>query len=334
MVMWFHYFQDPDHQLNSGLYRWIVKTASIGQTGVDLFFVLSGFLITRILLEQKGQPKYFRNFYARRSLRIFPLYYFYLSVVLVLLPLLQKLEIPSLSQQWYWWCFLQNVPLTFGQESAGPFHYWSLAVEEHFYLVWPFLVFFLPTRLQGSAAWSLIFGACVSRVVMLSFELPVFYFTLARMDAMAIGALLALNEDSIRSNPTRSRKAFVAAGVCAFAGLLPLYFAFSGSGAGWLQTIKFPLVAAAYACVIGVCLTLPSHSTVKKLLESRWMCWVGSISFGLYIYHGLCFHFCDFILGVTSPLLMLPLCFMSAALIAVLSFHLLEKPFLSLKRYF
>ncbi len=334
MVMWFHYFQDPDHLLNTPFYRWISRTASIGQTGVDLFFVLSGFLITRILLEQKGCPRYFRNFYVRRSLRIFPLYYFYLCFSQLLLPLIQRTEIPAWSRQWYWWCFLQNVPLTFGYDSAGPFHYWSLAVEEHFYLVWPLLVFIFPRRFLATAAWSIILAALLSRVVMLSLDLPVFYFTLTRMDAMSIGTLLAINENSIVRSPVYFHKVFLVAGFFAIACLLPLYFVLSGSSSDWLQVVKFPLVAAAYVCVLGTCLTSPDTSILRKAMESRSMRALGSVSFGLYVYHGLCFHLSDAVLGFSSPVMMLPVCFAFAILVSALSYRILEKPFLSLKRYF
>src|SRR5206468_651405 len=119
-----------------------------GWIGVDLFFVLSGFLITGILLDSLGKPGYFRNFFARRTLRIFPLYYAVLTVSLFLVPALIGLQrLPELyhrllENQLWLWTYAANYLQATGRHTLPGFgHFWSLAIEEQFYLLWPFVVY-------------------------------------------------------------------------------------------------------------------------------------------------------------------------------------------------
>src|SRR6185295_3788466 len=129
------------------LERWATRLANYGTWGVDLFFVLSGFLITGILYDSKTKAHYFRNFYVRRTLRIFPLYYGVLFALFVLLPVV-PLAYPSglsesLGHQAWLWSYASNLYVSLkGTWAALPYvsHFWSLAVEEHFYLVWPIVV--------------------------------------------------------------------------------------------------------------------------------------------------------------------------------------------------
>jgi peptidoglycan/LPS O-acetylase OafA/YrhL len=144
MVMFFHFFQNI--QTDDSFLLTVKKLSIFGQTGVSLFFVLSGFLITRILINTKNSESYFLNFYVRRSLRIFPLYFFFLLLYYFVLPWLEQKPIASFDRQIYFWTYLQNLAVTFEWDFAGPGHFWSLAVEEHFYLFWPFLIYFLTQR--------------------------------------------------------------------------------------------------------------------------------------------------------------------------------------------
>jgi peptidoglycan/LPS O-acetylase OafA/YrhL len=121
--------------------------------GVDLFFVLSGFLITGILLDSRGQENYFRNFYARRTLRIFPLYYTVLAVALLVVPFVVGFpRLPAayprlLENQLWLWTYTQNyLQATTAHTLPGFGHFWSLAVEEQFYWFWPLVVCLLPRK--------------------------------------------------------------------------------------------------------------------------------------------------------------------------------------------
>src|SRR3984885_11738011 len=116
--------------------------AANGWMGVDLFFVLSGFLITGILVDTKNSDGYFRNFYVRRCLRIWPLYYSLLFFMFVIVRFLSQSEFQAVVQTSSpWWAFplfLQNFLLPISTNAAGPLGVtWSLAIEEQFYLVWP-----------------------------------------------------------------------------------------------------------------------------------------------------------------------------------------------------
>src|SRR4051812_48705226 len=137
MVLALHFLGDATPHGPVG--RLVVKAASYGVLGVDLFFVLSGFLITGLLLDAKSGPHYFRNFYARRTLRIFPLYYLVLTILFIVLPRFTALPAPledaRIHQGWLW-TYTSNFFIAARAEWALTYvsHFWSLAIEEHFYL--------------------------------------------------------------------------------------------------------------------------------------------------------------------------------------------------------
>src|SRR5262249_16513822 len=147
------------------------RFTQFGGSGVTLFFVLSGFLVTGILLRQRGRPGYFRNFYARRVLRIFPLYYTALGVILVLGLLAPGLQarLPCVFDNQLWlWIYCNNV-FEFIRGQAYPIvgHFWSLAVEEQFYLVWPPLVLLLGHRWLPYLCTVCMLSAYMTRVLLL-----------------------------------------------------------------------------------------------------------------------------------------------------------------------
>src|SRR5689334_3654448 len=155
-VMLFHYVTASGFGEDAWVTRKIIGACGCLWTGVDIFFVLSGFLITGILLRAKGSPGYFVNFYMRRLLRIFPLYYGALVVIFLIVPHLVHDVTPGVkrildSQAWMWG-YSQDFAISY--HNADYFdvdwmwvgHFWSLGVEEHFYLVWPLLVFALAPR--------------------------------------------------------------------------------------------------------------------------------------------------------------------------------------------
>lgn len=181
---------------------WVVRqTTDAGWIGVDLFFVLSGFLITGILLDAKGDRHYFRNFYARRTLRIFPLYYGVLLLTCVVLPLL--FDKPVYRKQGWLWAYAQNVypllrhrPFSMPSQLGFQFsHFWSLAVEEHFYLVWPLVVLVANRKCLLRIAAGLIVVAAGLRLTFLACDAPwelLYKTTFLRMDALAAGAWVAV----------------------------------------------------------------------------------------------------------------------------------------------
>src|SRR4051812_15765629 len=196
LVLIFHFSQLGYTPNPTGFRAVLQKATAAGWIGVDLFFVLSGFLITSILVEAKGSQGYFRNFYMRRVLRIFPLYYGVLAVAAVL-GLVFYDRLPQeyrnvFHYQGGLWAYLQNFIRI---DWMGFTHFWSLAVEEHFYLVWPALVFFLSRRAAMGVCVALIAAAIAIRTgrVLNHAEIEATYtWTFCRMDCLAIGSLLAL----------------------------------------------------------------------------------------------------------------------------------------------
>ncbi|HMK29165.1 MAG TPA: acyltransferase, partial [Terriglobales bacterium] len=170
------------------------KAFAVGWVGVNLFFVLSGFLITGILLDAKGGQRYFSNFYARRTLRIFPLYFAFLALVLLLAPwFVSSPMLSALYREMPWYLtYLFNWRAASGGPPLG--HLWSLSVEEQFYLAWPLLVYIASRRTLRMICSILIVGSFVFRVVAVGSGFPRFaYFaTPACMEELAYGALGAL----------------------------------------------------------------------------------------------------------------------------------------------
>ena len=179
-------------------HSWLIE---LGSRGVDLFFVLSGFLITGILFDTKDKEHYFRNFYMRRALRIFPLYYAALVVTLLVLPrVLPSLAAdfqPAVTAQAWLWLYGANVwQAVTGEWSLGPLnHFWSLAIEEHFYLAWPAVIYFT-SRKTGMRVCAAIFVASIlARAACLAAggnDVAAEVFTPLRLDGLILGSWLAL----------------------------------------------------------------------------------------------------------------------------------------------
>jgi peptidoglycan/LPS O-acetylase OafA/YrhL len=169
----------------------------VGWIGVQLFFVLSGFLITGILLDTQRAENYLSGFYARRLLRIFPLYYGVLCFAFLVLPLFGPLPATlqhDRAHQLWLWTYLSNWTSPYPAGSRAFPHFWSLAVEEQFYLVWPFLMRRRTPRECVQLSLLLAVASLAARVVMLLAKMPtgaIYTFTITRMDALVLGAAAA-----------------------------------------------------------------------------------------------------------------------------------------------
>jgi peptidoglycan/LPS O-acetylase OafA/YrhL len=344
MVLIFHIFQvepAPQH----ALLRLGYAGAMLGQTGVDLFFVLSGFLITGILYDAKGSRRYFINFYGRRALRIFPLYYGFSVVMLVLVPRILGFSVTELP-----WVSLLTFSANFAMAagSAGGMlgHYWSLAIEEQFYLAWPFLVFALSrVALMRLCLASMIVSAWL-RWMFESHGIPVFTLTPCRIDTLLVGAMLALAARSPTGLVEWSRRAGIAT-IVALAAAVPLYLALRNSGSASLQVIKYPLIAILYGALLTIGVTTSPGSWFGRLLTLGPLSNLGKYSYGIYVYHPPMIHVVGWFVALASARLALPAVHPAASLIvrvalivgssytvAWVSWHVFERPFLSLKRYF
>ena len=270
-----------------------INYSYFGWLGVDLFFVLSGFLITEILLNTAGQPNFLRNFFCKRALRIFPLYYTCLILALLVLPALFKRD-PAFQyyteNQGWLWLFLQNWLYIFKQPEGNGFlnHFWSLAVEEQFYLLWPFIILALrqPKRLLAFLLFILLMVFVLRLYVWLqSIEsLPYYNLnTFSRIDGICIGSILALIQNINSSYISRNMK-WIVLGFAA----LNFLFDFVNLTYGF----SFPFLAMVGYTTFAMLFGLLVHEGTKG--ELRWIKTVfsypvlrffGRISFGLYIFH-------------------------------------------------
>jgi peptidoglycan/LPS O-acetylase OafA/YrhL len=307
-VFWFHYRVQVH---SAGEWGWV---------GVDLFFALSGYLITGILYDSLHKPGYFRNFYMRRALRIFPLYW----AVWCLIGLLVILVPQGHADPWYlgWPAYLGNyldlhalhaglphghydipaVVHAFGEKfyiRVGP--YWSLAIEEQYYLLWPLVVWLVRDRIRLLRLCLAGMAFILALRIGLHFVMPaawvkdneVYFFTFTRADTLLAGAAVALWARGARGINEIRRGWVMLAGALAVASLGASgwrWGLFHGSTfAGWMQTYGYTLVAVAAAAMLVAALRIPWFA---RLLAWRPLVSLGQVSYGFYMFH-LLFYDCD-----------------------------------------
>jgi peptidoglycan/LPS O-acetylase OafA/YrhL len=279
---------------DQGVDGWIAILPLSGWWGVDLFFVLSGYLITGILLDSRDSKNYYSSFYARRALRIFPLYYLCLFLGLVLLPLFPELhrvivgpyELPP---KLPYWLYLTN----FSIADRGMVHgwldvAWSLAIEEQFYIVWALVVFFCPPRFLGILCTALlIFGPLARTSAIHNGVQPedIYVITLYRLDGLAMGAFLAWAQRYARLPSSGRATALI--GAVATAGML--WIVIDTGDAWWwnarMQQIGFSLIALTGAAMLIGAVTLPASNWWPRMLSAGWLRAFGKYSYCLYLIH-------------------------------------------------
>ncbi len=302
-----------------------------GWMGVDLFFVLSGFLITGILLNTKQSGGYFKNFYVRRCLRIWPLYYSLIFFMFVVVRFLNRSEYQDvLRTSSPWWAFplfLQNFLLPVSTNAAGPLGVtWSLAIEEQFYAVWPLVVRFCSrTQLRRIA----IAEICISpalRYYLALHRVDLYTNVFCRLDGLMAGALLAL---LVRAENFVAAKFLKRAWILLVAAAA-LAFGMEAHHARW---IVFSFTALASASFIYVSM-FSKRKWLQAVMNNRFLIYTGTISYGLYLLHKIPFGIVQTLHLDRNPYLPLPIIFVASFALAALSWNLLEKPFLNLKRFF
>jgi peptidoglycan/LPS O-acetylase OafA/YrhL len=302
-----------------------------GWMGVDLFFVLSGFLITGILLDGKTSEHYFRNFYTRRALRILPLYYSVLVVMFVLVPVLLPSEghlvFERSSPWWSYPVFLQNFLVAVPTQALGPLGAsWSLAIEEQFYLAWPLVVRFCSVAQLRRVAVVMIVVAAPLTFYLQAQHVLIYSNVFCRQVGLMSGALLALVLHGDGWQPGRYLKpAWIL-----FALTLTLAFVSEARGARWLA---FTMVALASASFIFLAL-YSTNKRLQSLLRNRFLMYTGTISYGLYLLHKLVDDLAQTLQVDRHPWLLLPFIFAGSYAAATVSWNVLERPFLRLKRSF
>ena len=314
-----------------------------GWVGVDLFFVISGFLIAGILLDTRDDPDYFRNFYARRLLRIFPLFYLLVGGMLVAFPMADHDGFTRQAGSPLWYLLqLGNVPE--GLLGHNPPYWlapvWSLAIEEQFYLTFPLLVRRVDPKRLASWLIGIALLALVTRIVTTSLipdrERIQYLFTLCRLDTIALGCLLALFVRSERYAAVRARLPRLLAQVLAACGAILL--ATQLDRTSWFgRTFGYSVVAVAFATLV---LLVVEHRERRgtAVLRLPLLQYMGKLCFGLYLLHRpadtLVTALIDRVGLDQASLGWLPVKIAVALLLATLSWRVVEQPFLRLKRRF
>jgi peptidoglycan/LPS O-acetylase OafA/YrhL len=317
-----------------------------GQRGVDLFFVLSGFLITGILLQTKSSPGYFKNFMARRALRIFPLYFASLAVCLFFLPQALSTNIFELprSNQLFLWTYTSNIYMAWTNAWCfGPLdHFWSLAVEEHFYLVWPVIVLCLSPKALIRFSLVMVFVVGIARAAVAlrpEYDLAVDTLTLFRCDALMLGAVLAA-----AMKQRASSEKIIAVSKHLLPVLFLAYLAVVFAGSRWLG-LTHTLSGLFWVALLAVAVTRSRSHWMSRQLRSPWLQWLGKYSYGMYVVQLPLVSLLPLSwIVLQMPWLASSTLFVSVAYVIALlaitaalafaSYHLLEKPFLNMKRFF
>ncbi len=306
-------------------------TLNAGWIGVQLFFVLSGFLITGILLDTRDSPTYYRTFFTRRVLRIFPLYYLVLFVAFVIVPFDMDVPASHGSHQFWLWTYTNNFAAPFGKEEHAFPHFWSLAVEEQFYLVWPVVV-----RLAGRRGVAIIAPLAVVLAIAARIfarqhygEEAAYMFTPCRMDALALGALAAVMVRAPSPIFDKIPPLVLRLG----GGLVVL----AGLALGKLDRTGAPMQYAGYTIIaLGFALLLVGALSGSRLLTARPLRRIGMYSYGMYVFSVPLHLFIGVPIVGASPSLPIALVYVPAMAaitfaVAAASYHFYERPFLALK---
>lgn len=305
---------------------------------VDLFFVLSGYLITATILEHRAAPRFLRNFYARRALRIWPIYYLaLLGFAFLINPIRDRPH--RLDGLWAHLTYTQNLPYYWG-DRIPPFspwfrHTWTLAIEEQFYLLWPLLAMRAGRRWLAVAALALIAGPIAART-----QWPP-WLLLTRCDGFAFGALLAIvPAGSFARHRGRWSSAFALLGIAASAAIV------SGDAISAALVSRWPILGgplgysvsetaynALCGAIVGLTLSQAGRPALRPLRFPA-LCYVGTISYGLYLYHIPLFGLISadhYEVACTDSMTLDLAKLLASFALAIASWELLEKPILRLK---
>ncbi len=316
---------------------WLGFTNSLW-IGVDLFFVLSGFLITGILLRSRDKPHYFRTFYMRRVFRIFPLYFVWLGCVTLLVFIAPPHQLGKLSLGWNL-LYLANVNTALHGWSWPPFAgLWSLSVEEQFYLVWPTVILLIPRR---AVAPALCLAAMAFPIARMAVHLrPEATYTMLHLDGLLIGSAFAATWRWLGQwKAARSVALFSFAGATLALALLAAGGIRGLSWRGYIgvPSLVYTLIAFWGVCLIALSLYSDPLNPLNRVLAASPLQMLGKYSYALYLIHEAVLHAMNPKAhwppsqDLTSAILYLAVSAAIAIGLAWLSWKFLEGPCLRLK---
>lgn len=277
---------------------------SLGWVGVQLFFVISGFLITGILLRSRDRAFYFRNFYVRRTLRIFPIYYVLIALYFVAAGL--EGDFATLKLLPYFLTYTQTYPQLTTQYACAPMlgHTWTLAIEEQFYLLWPLAIYLLRARWLLVALGGLMVAAVGTRVAL--HDHPNAFLSVGwlppQIDLLASGAAIAVFTMARPQAWTR-RLGYLLTGagtILTAVVVIPAGLAVFWSPVLWVRLPLGPYLPTGLAVLFAGIVTLTATGCpLTRWLANRPMMRIGKISYGLYLFHPFVFRYVD---QLTVPL--------------------------------
>lgn len=287
LVVWFHasFFANA---INPDVPKLYYNLSLLGQAGVDLFFVLSGFLITGILMDTAREKNVLKKFYIRRSLRIFPLYYGFLSIFAICVVLFVGVhELKDLIPYLF---YLQNLSELHRLDTYQYLnHTWSLAVEEQFYLIWPVMFLALYKKSVKAAIILCVTAFVLSlilRYAMIEAGYPklAYTFVLSHLDGLTIGAFLSIiwrHYACILSQYKDILKIVIA--ILFFLSILNFLTA---EDVGILIVgVQATIMSLLFGCVLVLIITGKNDAPINKMFSSRMLRHMGKISYGLYVFH-------------------------------------------------
>ncbi len=305
MVIWCHAAElARSISLPGAFTQHYTHAMTLGSSGVTLFFIISGFLITGILIDTRDQKNKYKNFYIRRTLRIWPLYFLGILFILLLMQFFGKkggaYDLSSVLT--YHALFISNwVPFFDHDNFASLYtdltwftHLWSLAVEQQFYLIWPLVFFFLQRRI--SSRQLLVFMVCVIALISVLRAFMIYYWswswlpiltgTPTRMDALFMGASLSVILHSFPSGTEKINKLCPALLVFLGSILFVTMFLTSGKDAYFqaLCVIIVPVTAVMFFFLVNAMILPDRQKTISAILNKPFVQHCGEISYGLYIY--------------------------------------------------
>ena len=355
LVLFYHYFIGQIQVGAGTLEAKLLAFFRLTWGGVDLFFVLSGYLIGGILISQRGSTRYFRAFYARRLTRIFPLYYMVLIGFVIARNLMGSPN--TAGNQWLFadafpiWAYalhLQNFSSAMdGVHGANWLGVtWSLAVEEQFYLILPLLLRFIPPRVVLPVVLALALSAPVLRTWIFYHHphggLAGYVLLPCRWDSLfvgVLGAVLARKDKCVAwlSAPSSSKE-LLARFAIFFSGVVVLTIKAQSIGSLGMATIGHTWLALLGLLTILVAQFGPWNG-FRMFFRARCLVWLGGISYGLYLFHQIISGFCHLVLRGDAPKIaswsdaaVTLLALVLSLLIAGLSWRCFEKPLVSLGR--
>lgn len=376
LVLFVHTFGVFPRSDLSVVENFVKQLSGYGRLGVDLFFVLSGFLITGILLNSRNKPRYFLNFYAKRTLRIFPLYYIYLSCVFFITPLFVDYFNSQLPTNAYliYYLYMQNFLIL--PEGGGLPEFllgvmWSLAIEEHFYLIWPAAVYFSTSRrtvrnskcfrvfdkvsCYEKAPYRFIIMIVFFTVAALCIRTYIFHFThirsywafswtICRIDSILVGSLLAVClRTSFRTLLEEWRNVIF----CVFFTLTIMTMFMDHYLVGYkalpaTNSLGYTIYALFFASIINVICFVQNNNWFVAVFDNKLMRLYGKHSYAIYVIHTVVNalvwsyifeHRTSWGYFPVSILFFL-ICVITSLLLSLVIWHCIEKHFLRLKTFF